>query len=289
MIDQFNTNQLCRRSMIFGATSISLVAPSVWASSSSQVLNFTERSDRFRALVKMRACTDERVVFGGVKGFYYGVVDSEITPLYGVLAGTMARYKVNFDTQQIIGTTFEVAYFTDWETGQLLETFRNPYTGSIVEVPQTRMGPSKIVLGEDGRDGLSDNPELNRFEVNHRFIGPRNENGQVYLVSESMVKTPEDYSGPQFRYNEVTTYKAQMQSIIDPSTVMANDSTHFNSVVSWRPWLKMEGHPGHLFGTASGGNYSRIRDFPPYYVELTKFYHPDVFSDTEALLSDVRG
>ncbi len=288
MFNKSNTYKFSRRSMVFSASAASFLAPNICVASKTKVLDFSKQSDRFKAIVKMRACTDERVVYGGVKGLYYGVVDSEITPLYGVLAGTMAQYKVNYSTQQIIGTTFEVAYFTDWKTGRLLETFKNPYTDSIVEVPQTRMGPSKITFSVEGRSGISENPELKNFNISHRFIGPRNENGQVYLVTESIVKTPEDFPGPPFKYNEVTTYKAQMRSITDPSTVMANDSTHFNAVVSWRPWLKMQGHPGHLFGTASGGNYNKISDFPPYYVELTKFYHPDVFSDTEALLSTVK-
>ena len=288
MFKKSNTHKFSRRSMVFTASAASFLAPNICVASKTKVLDFSKQSDRFKAIVKMRACTDERVVYGGVKGLYYGVVDSQITPLYGVLAGTMAQYKVNYSSQQIIGTTFEVAYFTDWKTGRLLETFRNPYTDSIVEVPQTRMGPSKITFSAEGRSGISENPALRNFSISHRFVGPRNENGQVYLVTESIVKTPEDFPGPPFKYNEVTTYKAQMRSITDPSTVMANDSTHFNAVVSWRPWLKMQGHPGHLFGTASGGNYNKISDFPSYYVELTKFYHPDVFSDTEALLSTVK-
>jgi hypothetical protein len=202
MVGLLSPHGQSRRSMVLGASSIPLLTASCSNSSNTQVLDFSERADRFEALVKMRACADDRVVFGGVKGFYYGVVNSEITPLYGVLAGTMAQYNVDFDTRRIIGTTFEVAYFTDWKTGKLLETFRNPFTDTIVDVPQTRMGPSKIVLDDGGRIGLSENPALGGFTINHRFIGPVNENGQVNLIEESIVKTPDNHSGPEFRYSK---------------------------------------------------------------------------------------
>ena len=275
-----------RRAMLGGLGAAGLAAAGAvpaQAAGHETVLDFSKREDQMTALIKMRCSMDDRIVLGGVKGLYYGVVDNKITPLYGVLAGTMARYR-KLDNFRYEGVSFEVAYFTDWHTGKLLETFDNPYTGETVEVPQTRMGPSKLIIGLDGREIPSDNPRLAGMDISHRFIPPRAEHDTVVLVEEIRVGTPDDFPGPQFHYNEVTTYRAQMADLVNPEVMLANDSTHFNGVISWRPWLKMGDHPGHLFGTATGGRYDSVDDYPPYYVELTNKHHPDVFGDTAALL-----
>lgn len=276
---------LSRRTLMGGLGGAGLMAATpALADGHSRTLDFSKREDQLTALIKMRCSMDDRVVMGGVKGLYYGVVENRVTPLYGVLAGTLARYK-QIDEGTWEGSSFEVAYFTDWETGELLETFDNPYTGETVEVPQTRMGPSRMLISLEGRRSPSENPRLAMMDINHRFLPPRNENGTVVLVEEIRVGTPEDFTGPQFHYNEVTTYRAQMEDVANPDVMIANDSTHFNGIVSWRPWLKMTGYPGHLFGTATGGRYASVEDYPPYYVELTNKHHPDVFSDPIALLS----
>ncbi|MEQ9109371.1 MAG: DUF1838 family protein [Rhodospirillaceae bacterium] len=276
---------LSRRALLGGIGGAGLMAAGTPAlAATGHTLDFSNRRDQLTALIKMRASMDNRIVMGGVKGYYYGVVNNKMTPLYGVLAGTLATYK-QVDEWNYEGASFEVAYFTDWETGELLETFDNPYTGETVEVPQTRSGPSKLFLSLEGRRAPSDNPALAGLDINHRFITPRNDNGTVVLVEEIRVGTPDGFSGPSFHYNEVTTYRAQMADVANPDVMLANDSTHFNGIVSWRPWLKMSGHPGHLFGTATGGRFETIEDYPPYYVELTNKHHPDVFSDPAALLA----
>ncbi len=283
-------SSVSRRSLLGGLGGIGAAglvaarASTAQAASHETELDFSTREDRMKALIKIRASMDDRIVMGGVKGLYYGVVNNKITPLYGVLAGTMARYK-QLDEWRYEGVSFEVAYFTDWETGEVMETFDNPYTGETVEVPHTRMGPSKLIIGIDGREIPSDNPALAGMDISHRFIPPRIANDMVILVEEIHAGTPDDFTGPQFHYNEVTTYRAKAADVANPEVMLANDSTHFNGIVTWRPWLKMAGHPGHLFGTATGGRYASVEEYPPYYVEMTNKHHPDVFGDTAALLA----
>jgi len=277
-------SSLSRRSLLGGlAASGFFSASPTFGAVDPSGLDFSQKSHRMKALIKMRASMDNRIVMGGVQGLYYGVVNNKIAPLYGVLAGTMARYK-QIDEWRYEGVSFEVAYFTDWETGEVLETFDNPYTGETVEVPHTRMGPSKLIIGIDGREIPSDNPALAGMDISHRFIAPRIHNGTVILVEEIHAGTPDGFRGPAFHYNEVTTYRARASEVADPNIMLVNDSTHFNGVVTWRPWLKMTGHPGHLFGTATGGRYATVDDYPRYYVEMTNKHHPDVFGDTAALL-----
>ena len=275
-----------RRSTLgFGALALGmpgLIAPA-HAQSAGKSLDLKNKSDFLTALQKMRGSLDERICMGYVKGLYYGVVDDRITPLYGVLGGTFSRYKKlpdgNFE-----GRTFEVAYFTDWETGGLLENFKNPYTGETVTVPQTRMGPSTITITADGLKIGSAAGEARGMSISNRFLPARVVNNDVWIVEESKVGTAPDFKGPKFSFNEVTTYQTTLAELNDPKLMQTATHVHFNGVVSWRPWLKMGDRPGHLLGNAAGRRLAKMTDYPAEYQEWTKKYHADVWADPGAIL-----
>ena len=50
-------------------------------------------SEALRRFIKMSGALDDRLVIGFVSGRYNGVVDSELTPLFGVFAATFSRYR----------------------------------------------------------------------------------------------------------------------------------------------------------------------------------------------------
>ena len=283
-----------RRSVIgFGTLALGLPLLGSAFSSAAQAqtkdksLDLSNKADFLTAVQKMRGALDERICMGYVKGLYYGVVDAKITPLYGVLGGTFSRYK-RLPNGNFEGRTFEVAYFTDWNTGQLMETFNNPYTGETVTVPQTRMGPSTVIItteglkigGESGLPGMS---------VTHRFLPARVVNNDVWIVDESVVSTPPDFKGPKFSYNEVTTLQTTLTELNDPKLLQTATHVHFNGVVSWRPWLKMGDRPGHLLGNAAGRRVSKMTDYPAEYQEWTKKYHADVWANPGAILDGKKG
>jgi hypothetical protein len=278
-----------RRSAIgFGTLALGLpalgsaFASGAQAQTAGKPLDLSNKADFLTALQKMRGALDGRICMGYVKGLYYGVVDDRITPLYGVLGGTFSRYKKlangNFE-----GRTFEVAYFTDWTTGQLLDTFKNPYTGETVSVPQTRMGPSTIIITPDGLQ-IGGGGGLPGMNVAHRFLPARVVNNDVWIVEESIVGTSPDSKGPKFSYNEVTTMQTTLSELNDPKLMQTPTHVHYSVVVSWRPWLKMGDRPGHLMGNAAGRRLNKMTDYPIEYQEWTKKYHADVWADPSAIL-----
>jgi len=260
-----------------------LAAP---AHAQGKKLDLSNRADFLTAVQKMRGALDERICMGYVKGVYYGVVDQKITPLYGVLGGTFSRYKKNAEGNYD-GRTFEVAYFTDWATGQLLEKFKNPYTGETVDVPQTRMGPSNITITADGLKIAG--AEGRGLVVSHRFLPARVVNDDVWIVDESVVATPPDFNGPKFAFNEVTTLQTTLSELNDPKLMQTATHVHFNGVVTWRPWLKMGDRPGHLLGNAAGRRLAKMTDYPREYQEWTAKYHPDVWADPGKILDGKAG
>ena len=112
-------------------------------------LDLSDRGDYLTAVAKLRGSTDDRLVMGWVIGTRYAVVDHRATPMLGILAGTFSRYRMISD-EAFEARAIEVAFFTDIETGILAKTWKNPFTGKTVEVPQVRMGPSTIIMTADG-------------------------------------------------------------------------------------------------------------------------------------------
>jgi hypothetical protein len=278
-----------RRSAIgFGTLALGLpvlgsaLAAPAQAQTKGKGLDLTNKTDFLTAVQKMRGALDDRICMGYVKGLYYGVVDAKITPLYGVLGGTFSRYKKNADGNYE-GKTFEVAYFTDWATGDLLKTFKNPYTGETVEVPQTRMGPSDILITPEGLK-IAGESAMRAMSISHRFLPARIVNDDVWIVDETSVSTPPDFKGPKFAYNEVTTLQTTLTELNDPKLMQTATHVHFNGVVSWRPWLKMGDRPGHLLGNAAGRRLNKMTDYPAEYQEWTKKYHADVWADPGKIL-----
>ena len=252
------------------------------AVAATRSLDLSNPVDYMNALVQMRASLGPRLRMGFIKGVYYGVAEDRITPLYGVLAGTFSKFKARADGTYDI-YSFEVAYFTDWNSGELLDTYLNPYTGKTVKVPVTRMGPSHQVLTAQGTRVQGPAADLPGFEFKNRFLPARVVGDDVAIVEENIAGTAKGAKGPPFHYNEVTTLQASLKEL-SAGKPHVSTRVHFSVVVSWRPWLEMGDMPGHLFGDGTGRHIDRIEDFPPYYVELTRKLHPDAIGEPEAIL-----
>jgi hypothetical protein len=270
---------------LLSAAAVAAAAGAPAAAAGGKLLDLGQRADYFNAVMQMRGSKDERLCMGFIRGNYYGLVANKLTPLYHVLAGTFSRFKRRADGNYD-GATFEVAYFTDWNTNALLDTYLNPLTGKTVKVPITRMGPSRILLTPDGMKPVTTGLPPG-MQVNHRFLPARVVGDDVWIVEENFVGTAPDAKGPPFNYNEVTTYRASLKALSDSKQMRAPTDVHFTVVVNWRPWLEMGDIAGNLLGDGGGRHIDRIEDFPPEYVALTRKHHPDAIDDPQGVLAKI--
>jgi len=225
------------------------------------------------------------LVIGWVIGTRYAVVDHKATPMYGILAATFSQYR-KADDDAYEARALEVAYFTDLNNGLLLETWLNPFSEKTIEIPQTRMGPSKLIL--TANQLRVDNPkgEAAGMKLNHRFRDPVIQGDDVWITEEINVSgTPGHENAKPFVYNEMSTYHALKSHLDDPLRATVPVTVDFHGLVTFRPWMGFGDIPGHTTARASGRRAERIEDLPPYYLELTERYHPDVLNDPLALLN----
>jgi hypothetical protein len=255
--------------------------PSVPAAAADAV-DLEASEHRLTALMKMYGATDDRVCFGYVQGTYYGLVEQQITPLFGILASTFNRYTPLADGSYD-GRVFEIAYFTDLETGDPLETFKNPYTGeTLSDIPVVRLGPRPIRVKSNTAERLRV-PGIDR-DVIQGFLPFRIINDTVWLVEEIQVRfVPE--GGAPLLTNSFTSYGAKLSEVVDPGLKTVDTEVSYTDTVTWLPWLNMDDHPGLLLGNATGRTVQSIDDLPPKHVALTGALYPEVLDDPKALLT----
>ncbi len=256
-------------------------------------LDFTAPANRLDALVRMRGALDERLVISFLEGVYYGVMQSRITPLYGLSAGLFRQYRKRpdggFDYANL-----ELVYVTDLDTGGLLEEFRNPYSGKTGKPPQTRLGPSRLTItpalevqrpGQHAGHGVAAGPDAAPPAGFHRFRAPRVVGDDVWIVEESSLQAPPPLN---FAFNEVLTYRASLRALSDRSLLNVPTEVQFHPVIGWRPWQGMagfDGPPSHVMGVCAGRVVTSIDALPERYREWTARSHPDVLAEPLRLLA----
>ena len=234
------------------------------------------------AIIRMRASKNDKVQVGWVRGNYWGVVDTEIIPLCGLVASTVYQFRQVSETEYL-SAILEVAYFTDFETSGFIDEMTNPITGELIQLTPFRMGPSLSRLTHEGRMPASEN-NIPGATFNNRFLPLRVNGDDVHLVEEIRVKFPAPPGAEPFRYNEITNFHASLEELANPENESVKCNAHFNGVVTWRPWLKMAGHPGHMLGNAMGGQLNSVDELPADYLEWTAKYHPDYLEESEKAL-----
>jgi hypothetical protein len=252
---------------VLGADAVLAAEPSV---------DLTTPAGRLRAYILMRGALDDRLVIGFISGRYYGVVDEEIKPLYGVLGVTFARFRPRPEGGYF-SVSYEVPYFTDLETGEALDRWRNPYTGEDVAVAQNAYPPAPQIFQPD----LTITPTAipPGMTATDRVVSAFQSKGDVWMTEESFTAFQAPGMPKPFRYGEVVSAHAAAADLLQPGVKRVPCQTSYTSVVSWRPWLKMGNHPGHLVGNGTGGYGLAMDELPAAWHRAAKARRPQVLVD----------
>ncbi len=272
---------LDRRTVLSGLGALALAGISRPAESAGK-LDLNDRRDFLTAVAKLRGATDDRLCIGYVVGARYAVPDHRLVPMMGILAATFSQYR-RISADVFEARALEIAYFTDLTTGKLLEKWQNPVTGVTVDVEQTRMGPSRLVLTADGLQVPRPSGEATGLALKHVFQPPVVVGDNVWLTEQINVDGP---PGPRpFAYNELSTFHGRKSELDDPRRATVATQVQYQSLITYRPWMGFGDTPGHTLARGAGQHVARIEDLPPYYLELTRRLHPDVLKDPLGLLN----
>lgn len=277
---------LTRRNTLAALGGLALGAALPRAALARGGLDLADRGDLLTALAKMRGSTDGRLTIGWVVGTRYAVPEHVAIPMMGILAATFSQYR-RTGPDAFEARAIEVAFFTDVATGELLETWKNPVTGAVVKVPQTRMGPSVTILTADGLKVPRPSGEAAGLELKHRFLPPVVVGDDVWVTED--IRVDASPGGQRFAYNELSTYHARKSELDDPARAVVDTQVDYQSLITYRPWMGFGDAPGHTIARGSGRRATRVEDLPPQYLALARRHHPDVLDDPLAVLAQAKG
>lgn len=159
----------------------------------------------------------------------------------------------------------EIMLMLNPKTGEVVDTWENPYTGETVEVMQIHNDP-----------------------VNSRPTFPRGADGTPYKISTLREAGPyvfmpfevplfytnpltgdyQEYVGGKYHAMEIFDFAALKDELYDSTKPTAYPMISWVRISGWAPWMKMGGRPGQMVFNAMG------RKLPGGFEEL-----PDVLKD----------
>jgi hypothetical protein len=236
----------------------------------------TWRSDeQLRNLVRMQGSLLEEDVRWWFSGVIFGVRGEGETPRPLVrFEGTEVYwFSHRGDDFQLGGHT--VTFFRDFETGEFLYEFINPYTGKRESVkPAVQGGNLGFAYTRQGiwpvrLDGTPlGEPVKKPLRVQWHEMGPH-----IWLQHQTVYPP-----GMPAMHGQRQTIFAQRDALRDPRQNSVPAS--FSSVVfmNWLKWMDMKDQPGHVIWHASGVKLQSMDQLPRAYRERAEKEYPDRLS-----------
>jgi hypothetical protein len=236
----------------------------------------TWRSDeQLRNLVRMQGSLLEEDVRWWFTGVIFGVRGEGETPRPLVrFEGTEVYwFSHRGDDFQLGGHT--VTFFRDFETGEFLYEFINPYTGKRESVkPAVQGGNLGFAYTRQGiwpvrLDGTPlAEPVKKPLRVQWHEMGPH-----IWLQHQTVYPP-----GMPAMHGQRQTIFAQRDALRDPRQNSVPAS--FSSVVfmNWLKWMDMKDQPGHVIWHASGVKLQSMDQLPRAYRDRAEKEYPDRLS-----------
>lgn len=290
---------LTRRNVIKAGITSSLLGPALLAPqqvSGKDAIDVNDPASVLLTVSRMRGSLDGRITMGWLKARRYGVIDAELTPLLGMVTGTFARHKL-LENGAIETHSFELAFYTDLDTGEVLDTLTMPYTGKTVKVPRLLLGPSRGITRPKFHEVIETFDEEERTESEEamrppgstrfeRWLGPvEKKDDDLWITQASTaVRIPADAQARKIVYSESVTSQARYSDAIQPGLGTIPATLSYTGVSSWRPWMEMSDHPGHTTSHGIGGKTFDVDELPDDYRAMAERFYPKALADPGSIL-----
>jgi hypothetical protein len=236
----------------------------------------TWRSDeQLRNLVRMQGSLLEEDVRWWFTGVIFGVRGEGETPRPLVrFEGTEVYwFSHRGDDFQLGGHT--VTFFRDFETGEFLYEFINPYTGKRESVkPAVQGGNLGFAYTRQGiwpvrLDGTPlAEPVKKPLRVQWHEMGPH-----IWLQHQTVYPP-----GMPAMHGQRQTIFAQRDALRDPRQNSVPASFSSAVFMNWLKWMDMKDQPGHVIWHASGVKLQSMDQLPRAYRERAEKEYPDRLS-----------
>lgn len=175
---------------------------------------------------------------------------------------------VENDAYELTGHT--VTFFYDVETGEMLDTFENPYTGATNQVTAAVQGGGAGFGFNYSVDGVRPTRFLDKMPEKPLLLRWSSVRDVIWMHAETAYPP----GLPQPRKQRQTMF-ASLDDFRNPE--VANLPATFSATVfeNWPRWMDMGDEPGHVIWHASGAKIASLDDLPEAFRARLERDHAD--------------
>lgn len=217
-------------------------------------LDLDEPEDNLESYIRLRGDTSGRPVYDMVHGRIYGLVQGQgPRPLFRTMGAQVSRYR-RVSALEWVAQTRYIGLITDWETNELLEQWKNPYTGQVCQVPITRYGPSEMRLLPDRLALPDDSANCGEGAAIRPWYVT---GGIIHIVDQIMPPTPVE----KLPDADLITFTGSRASLNDPSLTRVPSRMNFTGIEGWREWMNTS-MAGSALWHVNGVKLNGPNDYP---------------------------
>lgn len=233
---------------------------------------------------KLNFTLDDRPVFWFIDAIRMGLKDYEFTPFWRMHVGIVYKVRTLGEYRYETNALVKI-FYSDLETGKLLETWENPYTGQKRTVQQPTLGRSTQTRGLTGEEEQNrlDRPENGPVTTNNR-IGPASiVNDDVWCNGDLVVKSEKpNFLDMTIHVNDWSTYHGSISEVSDPDVKSASATHTFNDINTFNhPWIGMRGVTANSVSRGHGRKSHSVEGMPPAWRAFMADHHSDVLANIE--------
>ncbi|WP_218004775.1 DUF1838 family protein [Microtetraspora niveoalba] len=235
-----------------------------------RIAELDDPAGNLEALVRARAGTDGREHTIWWSGDVYSQVPGEDTRrLFGFVGFNVAR-AVRVDGGYDL-LTREAAFYLDPVTREIVETWRNPFTGEDVEVLHVWNDPVNQRFRLESPYGpwhapYTDLGETVVFNLDIPISAP-----SALPVAE----WPKNSAGDVYRAMELFQFYAPRAGLLDPAVASVRCDVSWMRLSAWLPWMEMAQRPGGLVFHCRGAKLDSYDDLPAGVRAYVGKHHPE--------------
>jgi hypothetical protein len=290
---------------VLGATALAATAPAALPASkrvTSRVLDLADPLDNLYAFGKIWATYDDKPIVAAFHGLMYARIPGKrLVPLFTYIGTGVLQAKIA-DNGDLLIKSRETGYFADLQTGEILETWKNPFTDETVEVYHFyndvlggRIGPEvpKFLIGGAHQSPtlMNEGSVFPNAEGKYPFLLPYQQYGDDGMVSwdyaHEHVNPVTPYGWPNYSTGAKTTssehftFNFSRRQLDDRSEPTVRSTAGFTRLSEAWPFMRMgKATPAVRDMTVFGRMFSHkglkgYGDVPPKLLAYIEKHAPD--------------
>lgn len=248
--------------------------------------------DPLKTMVRMRGQTDGGLTITWLDADRSLILDGTVHPFCRMIGLLLTRFRKDGDSY--FGNTFEVMYYCDPATGELLDTTVIPGASEAVEVPIYRSGPQELHFKQSLDIWVHPEPAKadNSYEafapsasahMQRQIHDPYLHDGTVFLRADEYGRVyPDLEQPPAVFYREWMLWQSKAEDLFEREAPGVPSHFTYAAASGLRPWMKLDGVDGHTISNGIGAKVTSVDRLPSRLVALLEANEPGALEAPES-------